>query len=792
MRFPQPLRLNALILAALFVSLTACVPLQPAEVAVVATALALDTPTASAASPTATLVPTVPTSTPLPRAASATTGTRSRPLYWLCYYCGGNQIWELTGDEAVQRQIPVELGVYFDYAAATDRLLYGSHFPSAGAGPGNVSVTDLWMLTVENGIAAPIFIDDEIVEALWAPSGEAFAYIRATADNYELRWRTSTSEDRLLASDVAFTFSIAPGGDRVAFTRESTYGVGGEPGLYVVDIATGTEQQLADIDRAGSGSLEERPIWSPLGDYVILALNSQGENNGLIRSATDGSDTIMLEFAPSLSAQSWYDLVPTNLIWAEPSQLLGTTYVLSDTATMGGEPQVVVYQLNGTLDTIVGGTVAAPGVLVTVDTVTPSLWVQAGEVIQRVPLGVQNVQAVIAPTAEVTGAITETATLTATLPPAVTSTLTPTNTTAPTNTPRPTNTATTAPTATATATPAPTDTATPRPTATATATPRPTNTSTATKSATATKTATVVPTATATNTPLPTNTPTPTATATATPQPTNTPTVTKTPTPRPTATATDTPLPTNTPTATATNTPLPTATATNTPLPTNTPTVTKTPTPLPTATATNTPVPTATPTPTVTNTPTPLPTATPTVTKTATPSPTATATNTPTRTNTRTPTRTPTPTRTATPLPTATNTPTRTSTRTPTRTATAVPTLTPTLTLTPTVSSVGALPPKTALLRILTNDRLDAAWFNQELLDQVPLSELETILDGIALGLGGFVGVEGESTPFTAIYTRNSRIVDILLDSEGRIYQLFFYEPGKQPTPQPTAQGDGG
>ena len=105
---------------------------------------------------------------------------------------------------------------------------------------------------------------------------------------------------------------------------------------------------------------------------------------------------------------------------------------------------------------------------------------------------------------------------------------------------------------------------------------------------------------------------------------------------------------------------------------------------------------------------------------------------------------------------------------------------------------MGALPPKTALLRILTNDRLDAAWFNQELLDQVPLSELETILDGIALGLGGFVGVEGESTPFTAIYTRNSRIVDIQLDSEGRIYQLFFYEPGNQPTPQPTAQGDGG
>lgn len=68
----------------------------------------------------------------------------------------------------------------------------------------------------------------------------------------------------------------------------------------------------------------------------------------------------------------------------------------------------------------------------------------------------------------------------------------------------------------------------------------------------------------------------------------------------------------------------------------------------------------------------------------------------------------------------------------------------------------------------------------------VPLAELQTIIDGIDVGLGGFVRLEGERSPFTVIYTRDTRLVEILLDSEGRIYQLFFFKPGEQPPVQPT------
>jgi hypothetical protein len=39
--------------------------------------------------------------------------------------------------------LPFELGQYYDYAPATGRILYASHFADTGAGPGNIAVSDL-------------------------------------------------------------------------------------------------------------------------------------------------------------------------------------------------------------------------------------------------------------------------------------------------------------------------------------------------------------------------------------------------------------------------------------------------------------------------------------------------------------------------------------------------------------------------------------------------------------------------------------------------------------------------
>lgn len=303
-----------------------------------------------------------------------------------CYYPGQSEVWLLAQGEVQQVELPITVGLYFDCTAVTGRLLYGSHFPDQGAGPGQVSVTDLWLLDLATEAAEPLFDEDVVVEALWASGGESFAYIRATDASYELRWRSLAGEDRLLATDVAFTFSVSPSGEQVAFTRESGYGLDVQPGLYMVDVATGVEMRIADVDRAGTGGIDDRPTWSPTGDYVILPLTGLGAGNGLVRAAIDGSGATALTFDSALADEAWYEFLPTNLIWAESTQLIGMAFIAGPDIPLGGEPYVIHYQLNDNLDTIIDGAVIVAGVLIGWDVPGESVWVLIDEQVQSVAL----------------------------------------------------------------------------------------------------------------------------------------------------------------------------------------------------------------------------------------------------------------------------------------------------------------------------------------------------------------------------------------------------------------------
>jgi dipeptidyl aminopeptidase/acylaminoacyl peptidase len=239
---------------------------------------------------------------------------------------------------------------------------------------------------VESGETEPLFEEEVLVEAEWAPDGEQFAYVLATDETYELRWRTPNGEDKLLASDVAFTFSISPNGDQVAFTRESNYEVDGQPGFYVVDVATGTETMLTDVDRAGTGSLEDKPVWSPSGEHVLLPTYGMSENADMLRAAADGSDTVPLQFDPSLSGKAGYEMTPFSAMWVEDTKVIGTALLHGPDSPMGGEPTVLLYELNKTLDTVVAGRILAEGVLIGWDVPGTSVWVQVGSEMQSIPL----------------------------------------------------------------------------------------------------------------------------------------------------------------------------------------------------------------------------------------------------------------------------------------------------------------------------------------------------------------------------------------------------------------------
>jgi hypothetical protein len=308
-----------------------------------------------AASVSATLAAALPTAAAAPPTAASTPAVPALPArLWMSYSGGGTEAWWLDGESATKVTLPITIGQYYDFSATTSRILYASHFSSEGAGPAHLAVSDLWMADYPSGAAQAILPADTVVEALWAPDGQALAYILATPERYELHWRTLAGDDRLLATDLAPTWSVSPSGDRVAFTRESGYESVGPPGLYVVPAAGGAEVKLSDVDRHGSGGIGDRPDWSLDGSHVALSYSDPSNGHlGLIVAAADGSATADLTFGPSVAPEIVSGGMPASVLWHPDLRhlvALGGNYY-----GMGGPQDVVLFELDPALTTIVGG-----------------------------------------------------------------------------------------------------------------------------------------------------------------------------------------------------------------------------------------------------------------------------------------------------------------------------------------------------------------------------------------------------------------------------------------------------
>jgi hypothetical protein len=320
--------------------------------------------TLTAAAPTVAPTPSlVPTLAPL------------APRLWMSYSGGGSDAWWLEGSVATQVSLAINIGQFYDYAPSTASILYASHFANQGAGPANLAVSDLWMADYPSGAAQAVIVTESIVEAFWNPDGQALAYILATPTRYELHWRTLDGDDRILATDLAPTWSISPAGDWIAFTRETGYESVGPPGLYVVPVAGGPEIKLSDADRHGSGSIGDRPDWSLDGTHIALSYSDPDAGRmGLIIAAADGSASADVIFAPGVALDIVTGGMPPSVLWHPDGRHLvgpgGAFY------GMGGPQDVVLFELDPTLATIVSGTAFGKAGMV-VDWSTPgsSVWI---------------------------------------------------------------------------------------------------------------------------------------------------------------------------------------------------------------------------------------------------------------------------------------------------------------------------------------------------------------------------------------------------------------------------------
>ena len=256
-----------------------------------------------------------------------------------------------------------------DYAPASHRALIWDYSGNQGAGPSNLSAGPLYRVDLATGSVETLF-PGNVVNARWAPDGQGYGYLLATEETYELHVRDAAGEDRVVARDVPREFTFSPDGSALAFSRESGYGLPGAPGLYVVDLASGAEQMLGDVDRAGTGGSGSAwaPLWSPDGASLLLRAFADGSDR-LTWAARDGSWSHAL-LLDDLDGAAGAALGQENVCTNQEFLLTGPTTLLTGAGPCPDEPlmgamaeatDLVLLELDPAQGTLApAGTIPAP------------------------------------------------------------------------------------------------------------------------------------------------------------------------------------------------------------------------------------------------------------------------------------------------------------------------------------------------------------------------------------------------------------------------------------------------
>lgn len=327
-------------------------------------------PAATTAEPTVTTSSSItPDRAPAPVPNQAALITRS---------CDGSDVtyWCLLYDGVYQDLLhPFDYPHFTEFAPLTQRVLMSSSFPDHGAGPGNKAVSDLVMIELGSMTQTFLVVDEIVVRARWADNGLDLAYIRALPDHYELVWRDGLGAEKILAHDATFVFGISPDATRVAFTREEDMGTGPGIGLYVVNVASGAEQYINTIDRSGGGSVDDRPIWSADGEYILLSMLGIIGPSGMLHVNSDGSGSAMLSYSDAVPENLRPHLLSEDTLWHPDNNHL-IAYLSTGEMNAPGNHYVVLYDIDNEARQITAATILATNVrLAGWDRPGQSIWV---------------------------------------------------------------------------------------------------------------------------------------------------------------------------------------------------------------------------------------------------------------------------------------------------------------------------------------------------------------------------------------------------------------------------------
>lgn len=92
-------------------------------------------------------------------------------------------------------------------------------------------------------------------------------------------------------------------------------------------------------------------------------------------------------------------------------------------------------------------------------------------------------------------------------------------------------------------------------------------------------------------------------------------------------------------------------------------------------------------------------------------------------------------------------------------------------------NSVKSMTPEAVLEQLFTSKDIKAEYFSSDFLTQVPITEIESIVNGIKKQLGRYQGVEQNSNDYKVYFSQGSVTTQISLNSYSQIIGIFF-KPG--------------
>ena len=92
-------------------------------------------------------------------------------------------------------------------------------------------------------------------------------------------------------------------------------------------------------------------------------------------------------------------------------------------------------------------------------------------------------------------------------------------------------------------------------------------------------------------------------------------------------------------------------------------------------------------------------------------------------------------------------------------------------------AQVMELSPKLALERLFTTEKLKQEWFAPSFLKQIPLTQMEQIIENIENTLGSYQEVQADGSDYLVIFEQGSVPTKLILDSNNQISGLLFQSP---------------